>query len=1029
MAALWFRANRRRLGSGVPSAQGLEFASQFRRTSVAAVGVGGHRLGDDPVEPGIEARQHAARRLENAARQLTGQQLVEQHPHGEEVGAVVGRPLPVEGLGRDVIPCAHRHMAHRQGQVAVGGLVVEALGQAEVGDFDPAVPVEQDVGGFDVAMDDAMAVGVVERVEDLGDDGEGFLLRQPSTALLQVLVEVRPVDVLHHEENLPLLGPAEVVNRDDGGMVQPGHGAGLLLEAGRMVHSVPVPDEDLGQQLDGHVPVEAGLTSLVDRSHSAAPEKSGDFVLRQEALQLLRRRGIPKTGRDGPGPGRVRPAVSRTEGHPSQFAEPLISRVVCHVAPILVRSVRNFPPDLKKNPQGSVTAGGATHYWMYWDDTDTKPSTQTKMNVGLNRSVAILGLFSFAVSSLNAETRSFSDAELASGNPVVKDGFLIWTWPENGGSFSFITEGIHTGLWLAQSNTSGTYTLTFSEPVISVEIEFDALSADSWYPAESITDFSTSNGPAAIDFIPQGGAVFDSGTIVATAPDGQGIIQHRDGRTFTSFTFRHDQPSAANGFVIERIQVEFLNRTPIGNAQSVFGSPIVTRGGVSSALRSGDPIYSGDILETGVGGEVELVFIDETWLSIGEDARFEIDEYYYEHEPATGENRSRFSLLRGLFEYTSGLIGANDHDDVGFETPLGNLGIRGTEFSIEVAEDGPMTEVTLTVVSGAVAFENWWTGEVSEIAAGGSLQAEAPTPSQQTVSPPHRVVPAEGGERDFQVTSSGSLWSWSVTEGGDWVGSAHPANWPGNGIFHYSVAPNPDPAPRRAIITLTSGPFTATHTIHQAGAIPGDTTPPELVVNFPMADSTQTVSPVLIQADLSDNLGLMDFVEIAWNGGDPFLIELFSPGLTEKRLDWGWQPTLGNNTFVITAYDQAGNSTSVTRSLTFGFGTPPPALIRVQKPKPFPSTRIGRKSRSRTVRLTNVGGTQLTGLRATVTGRAKRDFRLVQSARRTLAPGTSTVFKTTFHPRTPGLRRAILVVRSNAPPVKVTLSGRGKSKI
>lgn len=298
------------------------------------------------------------------------------------------------------------------------------------------------------------------------------------------------------------------------------------------------------------------------------------------------------------------------------------------------------------------------------------------------------------------------------------------------------------------------------------------------------------------------------------------------------------------------------------------------------------------------------------------------------------------------------------------------------------------------------------------------------------LSPAHRVVPAEGGDRDFQVTSSGYLWSWSVSEGGEWVGSAHPANWSGNGAFHYQVAPNSSPEPRSATITLTSGPFTATHTIHQAGAIPGDTTPPELEILSPVEGAVLgPVQPILIEAELGDDLGLMDFVEISLNGSEPFLVELHSSDLTEKRLEWGYQLWPGEHTFVITAYDRASNSVSVARSFTFTETPPPtPALLRAQKPRSFPTTRMGRKSRQKTLRLTNVGGSPLTGLRVVASGRAKGDFLLVQPARRTLVPGASTVFKVAFRPRSAGLRKATLTIRSSAPPVKIPLSGRGRTR-
>jgi hypothetical protein len=170
--------------------------------------------------------------------------------------------------------------------------------------------------------------------------------------------------------------------------------------------------------------------------------------------------------------------------------------------------------------------------------------------------------------SVAAQTRLFSASKLASANPVSDSRFSITT-SQSGGSIEFITSGLYTGLHLGGSNTSGTYTFTFSEPVISVEIEFDALSASEHYQAESIDGFSTSNGSASIDFVPQGGTSFNGSVITATDLDGQGVIQHQSSQPFSSFTFHHSQPSMTSGFVVERFQVELPGSEAIGGAGAV----------------------------------------------------------------------------------------------------------------------------------------------------------------------------------------------------------------------------------------------------------------------------------------------------------------------------------------------------------------------------------------------------------------------------------------------------------------------------
>ncbi|HRJ08826.1 MAG TPA: choice-of-anchor D domain-containing protein [Prosthecobacter sp.] len=90
------------------------------------------------------------------------------------------------------------------------------------------------------------------------------------------------------------------------------------------------------------------------------------------------------------------------------------------------------------------------------------------------------------------------------------------------------------------------------------------------------------------------------------------------------------------------------------------------------------------------------------------------------------------------------------------------------------------------------------------------------TSAELSVTPTIYNATAAGGNSSFEVTASGT-WSWSKSAGADWVTTSESSNQTGNQTFSYTVATNSDTAQRSAVITLTSGALTATHTINQAG--------------------------------------------------------------------------------------------------------------------------------------------------------------------------------------------------------------------
>lgn len=144
------------------------------------------------------------------------------------------------------------------------------------------------------------------------------------------------------------------------------------------------------------------------------------------------------------------------------------------------------------------------------------------------------------------------------------------------------------------------------------------------------------------------------------------------------------------------------DESPVGAVEEVQGKATVTRAdGTVEDIVIGTPIYQGDIIQTDAKGAVNIVFIDETSMAISQNARLAVDQYTF--DPATESGTTNFSVLRGLFVFTSGLIGRDDPDDVKIETPVGSIGIRGTIIAGEIIPGG---ESNISVLEGAIVITN-----------------------------------------------------------------------------------------------------------------------------------------------------------------------------------------------------------------------------------------------------------------------------------------------------------------------------------
>ena len=101
-----------------------------------------------------------------------------------------------------------------------------------------------------------------------------------------------------------------------------------------------------------------------------------------------------------------------------------------------------------------------------------------------------------------------------------------------------------------------------------------------------------------------------------------------------------------------------------------------------------------ELINTGAESGATFRFVDETVLSVGENAELRLDEFVF--DPSTKGIRGAASMTRGALRF----VGSAAAKDVSIRTPAGTLGIRGTAFTLRV--DGSLLE--LDVQEGQVSL-------------------------------------------------------------------------------------------------------------------------------------------------------------------------------------------------------------------------------------------------------------------------------------------------------------------------------------
>ncbi|MCK5110161.1 MAG: FecR domain-containing protein [Arcobacteraceae bacterium] len=114
------------------------------------------------------------------------------------------------------------------------------------------------------------------------------------------------------------------------------------------------------------------------------------------------------------------------------------------------------------------------------------------------------------------------------------------------------------------------------------------------------------------------------------------------------------------------------------------GKAVVIRDGKSLDAKIGFKLKKNDQLKTQDNTKLQLIFTDNTIITVGKNSDFSIQEYIYD-EQNIQKVEAKFNFAKGLFRTVTGQIGKINPNKFKIKVKSATIGIRGTRFDVFVS--------------------------------------------------------------------------------------------------------------------------------------------------------------------------------------------------------------------------------------------------------------------------------------------------------------------------------------------------------
>jgi hypothetical protein len=142
-------------------------------------------------------------------------------------------------------------------------------------------------------------------------------------------------------------------------------------------------------------------------------------------------------------------------------------------------------------------------------------------------------------------------------------------------------------------------------------------------------------------------------------------------------------------------QVSLALVKKINNLQNAYDIGIQARGEFVIETSDGRKLASADLnaaridpgtrVTTGPNGHLQIVLPDETVFTIGPNSDMVLDDFVFDTDNSA--KKITADVTKGIFRWVTGKVARKDPAQMKVKLPVGDLGIRGTDFEATVAAD------------------------------------------------------------------------------------------------------------------------------------------------------------------------------------------------------------------------------------------------------------------------------------------------------------------------------------------------------